>query len=48
MLTIHEETGCLPGERQDLQDTKQQSQAEILPLLEKKSETYQHQILFFS
>lgn len=36
MLTIHEETGCLPGERQDLQDTKQQSQAEILPLLEKK------------
>lgn len=36
MLKINEETGNLPGKRQDLQDAKQQSQAKILPLLKKE------------
>lgn len=37
----------LPGERQDLQDAKQQSQAKVLPLLEKKVRLHQHQTAFF-
>lgn len=36
MLQINEETGSLPGKRQDLQDAEQKSQSKILPLFEKE------------